>query len=119
MLGHNIFAADSEEDAERLFSSHQQAFVNSRSGRPGRLPPPKVDFAASLDPRWRALLDQMLSCRVVGTPNTVAEGLKAFVERTGADEIMVTGQIYDHAARKRSFEIAAHARDEIAAAEAC
>jgi len=119
MLGLNIFAADSEEEAELLFSSHQQAFVNSRSGRPGRLPPPKADFAASLDPRWRALLDQMLSCRIVGTPDTAAKGLKAFVERTGADEIMVTGQIYDHAARKRSFEIAAHARDEIAAAEAC
>jgi alkanesulfonate monooxygenase SsuD/methylene tetrahydromethanopterin reductase-like flavin-dependent oxidoreductase (luciferase family) len=118
MLGLNIFAADSEGEAELLFSSHQQAFVNSRSGRPGRLPLPKPDFTASLDPRWRALLDQMLSCRIVGTTETVVEGMKAFVERTGADEIMVTGQIYDHAARKRSFEIAARARDEIAAAEA-
>jgi luciferase family oxidoreductase group 1 len=118
MLGLNIFAADTEDEARLIFSSHQQAFVNSRSGRPGRLPPPNRDFEATLDPRWRAMLDQMLSCRVVGTQEAVVKGLKAFVERTGADEIMVTGQIYDHAARKRSFEIAAAARDEIAATHA-
>jgi len=116
MLGLNIFAADSEAEAALLFSSHQQAFVNSRSGHPGRLPPPKPGFAEELDPRWRALLDQMLSCRIVGTQEAVVAGLKAFVERTGADEIMVTGQIYDHEARKHSFEIAAKARDAIAAA---
>jgi luciferase family oxidoreductase group 1 len=118
MLGLNIFAADSEDEARLIFSSHQQAFVNSRSGRPGPLPPPDPHFEERLDPRWRAMLDQMLYCRIVGGPETVVEGLKAFVDRTGADEIMVTGQIYDHAARKRSFEIAAKARDEIAVAEA-
>lgn len=116
MLGLNIFAADSEAEAKRLFTSHLQAFVNLRSGRPGRLPPPVEDFEQNLDPQWRAVLNQTLFCRIVGTLETAEQGLKDFVERTGADEIMVTGQIYDHAARKRSFEIAATARDNISAA---
>jgi luciferase family oxidoreductase group 1 len=115
MLGLNIFAADTGAEAKRLFTSHLQAFVNLRSGRPGRLPPPVDDFEETLDPRWLALVDQMLACRIVGSPEMVKEGLKSFVERTGADEIMITGQIYDHEARKRSFEIAAKARDELAA----
>jgi luciferase family oxidoreductase group 1 len=116
MLGLNIFAADSEAAARRLFTSHLQAFVNLRSGRPGRLPPPVDDFEKTLDPRWLALIDQMLACRIVGSPEMIRNGLKSFAERTGADEIMVTGQIYDHDARKHSFEIAARARDELAAA---
>jgi luciferase family oxidoreductase group 1 len=116
MLGLNIFAADTETVAKRLFTSHLQAFVNLRSGQPGRLPPPVDDFEETLDPRWLALVDQMLACRIVGSPETVKEGLKSFIARTGADEIMVTGQIYDHDARKHSFEIAAKARDELAAA---
>lgn len=118
MLGLNIFAADTEDSARLLFTSHQQAFVNLRSGQPGRLPPPVENFAESLDPRWRAMIDQMLACRIVGSPDMIEQGLKEFVERTGADEIMVTGQIYDHAARKRSFEIAAQARDALLAAKA-
>lgn len=118
MIGLNIFAADSEEAANHIFTSHQQAFVNLRSGRPGRLPPPVENFEESLDPRWRAMLDQTLSCRIVGTRETVEQGLNEFTARTGADEIMVTGQIYDHGARKRSFEIAATARDNLNAANA-
>jgi luciferase family oxidoreductase group 1 len=115
MLGLNVFAADTDEEARFLFSSHQQAFVNLRSGRPGRLPPPVEGFEETLDPQWRALLNQMLACRIVGSPEKVRQGLKAFVERTGTNEIIVTGQIYDHEARKRSFEIAAKARDELMA----
>jgi luciferase family oxidoreductase group 1 len=113
MLGLDVFAADTDEEARFLFSSHQQAFVNLRSGRPGRLPPPVEGFEETLDPQWRALLNQMLACRIVGSPERVKQGLKAFVERTGTNEIIVTGQIYDHEARKRSFEIAARARDEL------
>jgi luciferase family oxidoreductase group 1 len=116
MLALNIFAADSEAEAKLIFTSHQQAFVNLRSGRPGRLPPPVANFEASLDPQWRAMLDQTLSCRIVGTQETVEQGLKNFIAHTGTDEIIVTGQIFDHTARKRSFEIAAMARDNLAAA---
>ncbi len=118
MLGLNIFAADTDAEARLLFTSHQQAFVNLRSGRPGRLPPPMENFEATIDPQWLALINQMLSCRIVGSLETVKAGLRDFVARTGADEIMVTGQIFDHEARKRSFEIAAKARDELAAAGA-
>lgn len=118
MLGLNIFAADTEDEARLLFTSHQQAFVNLRSGQPGRLPPPLENFAEGLDPRWRAMIDQMLACRIVGSPEMVEHGLRDFAERTGVDEIMVTGQIFDHAARKRSFEIAAQARDALLARKA-
>jgi alkanesulfonate monooxygenase SsuD/methylene tetrahydromethanopterin reductase-like flavin-dependent oxidoreductase (luciferase family) len=60
-----------------------------------------------LDPSAKAMLDQALSCSIVGSPETVKEGLRAFIARTGADELMVTAQIFDHAARLRSFEITA------------
>jgi luciferase family oxidoreductase group 1 len=109
MLGVNVFAADSEAEARRLFSSLQQAFVNLRRGQPGRLPAPVDDMESRLLPHERAMLDQSLSCSVVGTPDTVRRGLEAFIARTGADELMVTGQIHDHSARLRSFEIAATA----------
>ncbi len=115
MLGLNIFAADTDEEARLIFTSHQQAFVNLRSGRPGRLQPPVEGFDETLDPQWRTLLNQMLACRIVGSPDKIRDGLKAFVERTGANEIIVTGQIYDHEARKHSYAIAAKALDELAA----
>ncbi|MBR0654696.1 LLM class flavin-dependent oxidoreductase [Plastoroseomonas arctica] len=107
MLGVNVFAAASDAEAQLLFSSLQQAFVNLRSGRPGKLPPPVEGYEARLDPQARAMLRNALSCSVVGGPETVRRGLAEFVARTGADELMVTAQIHDHAARLRSFEILA------------
>jgi luciferase family oxidoreductase group 1 len=107
MLGVNIFAADTDAEARRLYSSLQQAFVNLRRGRPGKLPPPVDDFEVNLDRYARAMLADALSCSIVGSPQTVKVGLDAFVAATGADELMVTAQIFDHAARKRSFEILA------------
>jgi luciferase family oxidoreductase group 1 len=107
MLGVNIFAADTDAEARRLFSSQQQAFLNLRRGQPGKLPPPVDDFEASVDRYGRAMLADALSCAVVGGPDTVRDGLRAFVASTGADELMVTAQIFDHTARKRSFEILA------------
>jgi alkanesulfonate monooxygenase SsuD/methylene tetrahydromethanopterin reductase-like flavin-dependent oxidoreductase (luciferase family) len=83
----------------------QQAFVNLRSGRPGKLPPPLEGFEAGLDRYARSMLASALSCSVVGGPETVRDGVRAFVDATGADELMVTAQIFDHTARKRSFEI--------------
>jgi luciferase family oxidoreductase group 1 len=108
MLGVNIFAADTDAEARLLFSSQQQAFLNLRRGRPGKLPPPVADFEAGIDRYGRAMLADALSCAVVGGPDTVRTGLQAFVASTGADELMVTAQIFDHTARKRSFEILAH-----------
>jgi luciferase family oxidoreductase group 1 len=107
MLGVNVFAADTDAEARRLFSSLQQGFLNSRLGRPGKLPPPVDDLDARLDPYARAMLADALACSVVGGPDTVRRGLQAFVVSTTADELMVTAQIFDHDARKRSFEILA------------
>jgi alkanesulfonate monooxygenase SsuD/methylene tetrahydromethanopterin reductase-like flavin-dependent oxidoreductase (luciferase family) len=81
--------------------------LNNRTGRRGRVPPPVEGFEARLDPYARAILDDGLSCAVVGAPDTVRRGLDDFINRTGADELMVTANIFDHAKRKRSFEIAA------------
>jgi luciferase family oxidoreductase group 1 len=107
MAALSVVAAATDAEARLLFSSQQQAFVNLRSGRPGRLPPPVAGYYESLDPGAAAMLDQALSCAVVGAPETVKAGLAAFARRTGADELMVTSMVFDHAARVRAFEIAA------------
>ena len=117
MLGLNVFAADTDDEARFLFTSVQQAFANLRRGQPGKLPPPVRDIDAVLSPAEQAMLEHALSCRVVGAPEAVREGIAAFIARTGADEIMITSQIFDHAARLRSYEIAAGARTELARAE--
>lgn len=116
MLGVNVFAADSAEQARLLFTSLQQAFVNLRTGRPGKLPPPVRDYAAQLGPAETAMLNNALSCTVVGAPDEVGQGLRDFAGRTGADELMVTAQIFDHAARLRSYEIAAQVCGQASAA---
>jgi luciferase family oxidoreductase group 1 len=105
MLGLNVFVADTDNEARRLFSSLQQAFINLRSGRPGPLPPPVDDMEPLLDGRAMAILRGALACAVVGSPQNVALGLDAFIARHRPDEIMVTAQIFDHAARLRSFEL--------------
>jgi luciferase family oxidoreductase group 1 len=107
MLGVNVFAAETDDEGRRLFSSLQQAFVNLRRGHPGPLPPPQDRFVERLTPGDRRLLDEMLAYSVVGSPATVRAGLEAIVARTGADELMLASQIYDHAARVRSYELAA------------
>jgi luciferase family oxidoreductase group 1 len=107
MLGFNVFAADTDEEAKFRASSMQQAFINLRSGRPSRLLPPVDDYWNRIGPQERALLEQVLSCSAVGSPETVSLELQAFIARTGADELMITSQIFEHAARLRSYEITA------------
>ncbi len=107
MLGFNAFAADTDDEGERLASSMQQTFVNLRSGRPTPLQPPAEGYKQSLPPQQQAMLDQLLSCSAIGAPDTVKAALEDFVARTGADELMITSQIFDHAARLRSYEIVA------------
>ena len=107
MLGYNVFAADSDAQGQFLASSMQQAFVNLRTGQPTPLPAPVEGYLDSLPPSHRAMLDQVLSCSAIGSPETVRAAMRSFIDRTGADELMVTSQIHDHAARLRSFEIAA------------
>jgi len=109
MPGVTVVAAETDEEARFLFSSLQQATLNNRTGRPSRVQPPVPDFEARLDPYARAILHDAFACAIVGGPETVRRGLEDFATRTAADELMVTANIYDHAKRKRSFEIVAEA----------
>ena len=115
MVGTNVFAADTEVEAQRLMSSIQQAFLNLRRGTPGPLQPPIDGYEAQLSPMERAGLDQALSCSAVGTPEQVGAQLRAIIARTRADELMITAQVFDHQARLRSFEIAAEVMKAIGA----
>ena len=107
MLGFNVFAADTDEEAALLASSMEQAFVALRTGTPGKLKPPRAGYRDTLPPPYRAMIDNVLSCSAIGSPARVREQVEAFVARTGADELMVTSQIFDHQARLRSFELLA------------
>jgi luciferase family oxidoreductase group 1 len=114
MVAVNVFAADSDIEALRLFSSLQQQFINLRRGTPGPLPPPVDDMDALWSPAEKAGVGQALAFSAVGTPEIVEQRLRAIIADTAADELMTTGQIYDHAARLHSFEIAAGVRDRLA-----
>lgn len=107
MLGFNVFAAATSDEARYLASSMQQAFVNLRRGQPSELPPPEEGYLERLPPQARMMLDQVLSATAIGAPPDVHRQMLAFVERTGADELMVTCSMFDHEKRLRSFEIAA------------
>jgi luciferase family oxidoreductase group 1 len=116
MLGLNITAAETDDEARFLFSSLQQSFVNLRRGQPGKLPPPVEGLDARLDRHARAMLDDALACAIVGGPASVCGGLQDFIRRTGADELMITTNVYDQGKRKRSFEIVAEVHDGMKAA---
>ena len=107
MLGYNAFAADTDEEATFLASSMMQAFVNLRSGMPTALPPPVEGYYENLYRPQRAIIDHVLACAAIGGPDRVRAGIEAFVAETGADELMITAQMYDPAKRLRSFEIVA------------
>ena len=112
MPGISIIAADTDDEARRLFTSHQQVFLALRRGQLGPVPPP-VDpdrFEAALTPLERAELGHVFSAAIVGSPATVQQGVTEFLEKTNADELIVSGQIYDHTARLRSFEIVSNVR---------
>jgi luciferase family oxidoreductase group 1 len=104
-----VIAADSDAEARRWFTSTQQTFVNMRRGTRGLLPPPIDDIETYWTPQEKAQAGHMLTYAVAGGPEAVRDGLRRFIELTAADEIMVTGSLYDHAARLHSFEIVAEA----------
>jgi luciferase family oxidoreductase group 1 len=116
MLAFNVFAAETDAEGRRLMSSMQQAFINLRTGRAGPLPRPVADIAAVADPMALAMADRALACSGAGAPETVRREIAAFVARHRPDELILTGQIHDHAARLRSFEIAAEILREPVAA---
>ncbi len=109
MVGANVFAAETDAAARRVFTSAQQAFTNLMRGTRGKLQPPIDDIESYWSPLEKAQASSMLACSFVGAPETVAAGLGRFIERTGADEVIVASAIYEHAARLRSYELLARA----------
>ena len=116
MLALNVFAADSDAEGRRLRTSMQQAFANLRSGRPGPLPRPVDDITAVLDPASLAMVGQALAFSATGGPAAVRRELERLLAAYAPDEVILTGQIHDHAARLRSFQIAAEALGALAPA---
>jgi luciferase family oxidoreductase group 1 len=113
MMGLNVFAADTDEEATRLFTSLQQVFLNLVRGHPRELQPPVDDIDAVWNPVEAAHVDRMTSCSVVGTAATIRSQIESVLNDTGVNEIIATAHIYDHQARLRSFEIAAQVFQEI------
>lgn len=105
MLGFNAIVAGTDEEAELLATSVQQAFVSLRLGKPIKLPPPKAGYAEELPLEARAILRSVLAASAIGSPEKARQQLTDFVERTKPDELIVTAQIHDHQARLRSFEL--------------
>jgi luciferase family oxidoreductase group 1 len=105
MAGVNVFAADTDREAQRLFTSAQQQFTNMVRNRRGKLRPPIDDIETYWTPPEKAHVTGMLKYSFVGSPATVRHGLEEFVRQTGVDELMVVSAIFDHAARLRSYEL--------------
>ncbi len=115
LCGFNIFAADSDEEAEFLSSSMMQSFVALRTGNPGKMPPPVEGYRESLPPQAQSMLEQILQGSAIGSPDKIKQGVERFIDRTGADELIISGSVFDQAAREKSYTIAATIRDLIAA----
>jgi luciferase family oxidoreductase group 1 len=107
MVGVNVIAAETDEEARHLFTSPQQQFTNLFRGTRGQLQPPIDDIESYWSPAEKAQAMNMLACSFVGSSETVRQGLAGFIEQTGADEIIAASAIYDHKARLRSYEIPA------------
>jgi len=114
MLTVNIFAADTDEEARRQFTSLQQAFLNLRRGRPGRVPRPIDDIDTFWAPEEKAGVAHALMYSFAGCADTIERDLRAFLAKTRPDELMIAGHFHDPAARVRSLEITAQVRDRIA-----
>ena len=113
MIGAGVFAAETDAEARRLFTSAQLQFLTLIRGRPGKLPPPVERIDDHCSPAERAAIDRRTRCSAVGSPETVRRRLEELLRQTRADEVIATAQIFDHAARLRSFEIAAEVFREI------
>ncbi|MHB9879456.1 LLM class flavin-dependent oxidoreductase [Pacificimonas sp. ICDLI1SI03] len=116
MLGYNVVAAETDEEAQFLSTSLLQAFVNLSRGTPGRLPRPVEGYEKDLPPDARARLSGMLSASAIGSADTVANTIVSFIEKTGADELILSASVHDFEKRVRSYEIAADVHARLAAA---
>ena len=110
MVGLNVVAADTEREAHRLLTTHQQMHVHLIRGVPVQMPPPVESMDGLWSPMEQTSVEATLRASIVGTPETVKRRLQAFLDETQANELIVNSMIYDHAARLRSYEIAAQAR---------
>lgn len=115
MVGVNLFAADTDREAQRLYTSLLQQFVALRFGTPGKLPPPMPDIAERIHPSYLAAAEHALSYSAVGSPATVEAKFRQFIAETEADELILSGHIYDHQARLRSYEIGAEIAQRLGA----
>ena len=115
MLGLNVVAADSDAEARRLFTTQQQSFINLRRGRPGLIPPPIDDIESYWTPPEKLMVERALACAVVGAADTAKDGIEAFIARHQPDELLITANVFEHAARRHSFEIAAAVRERLMA----
>lgn len=109
LVGVNIVAAETDEEARRLATSQQVSFANIFRGKRTLMAPPIDDINAYWTPQERIQAGQMLSCSIIGGPETVREGIRALLERTRADELMIVSDVYDLDLRLRSFELIAQA----------
>jgi luciferase family oxidoreductase group 1 len=116
MLGLNVVAAGSDAEARRLFTTQQQSFISLRRGRPGLIPPPIDDIESYWTPPEKFMVERALACAVVGAAGTVQDGIAAFIARHRPDELLLTANVFEHAARRQSFEIAAAVRERLQAA---
>jgi luciferase family oxidoreductase group 1 len=118
MAAMNVIAADSDAEAQFLASSLQQSFVALRTGNPRQMPPPVEGYLETLPPSAVAVLEDVLSCSAIGSPQTVRDRVGGFAQRTKADEIIVACSVFDHEQRKRSLTLAADAFTDLAAVAA-
>lgn len=107
MVAFNAVVAPTDEEANDLFSSLQQSFINLRTGEPGLFPAPVRGYADNLSPQYKMILEQTLSCSAVGSPDTVKQQIKSLLERTKADELIAAAPIHDPEKRLQSFRLLA------------
>ncbi len=114
MLGYSVYAAESDEEGRFLATSQIRGFLNLRLGQPSRLQPPIRDFESTLAPMEREMMAQMRRASVAGGPETVRAALAQFIAENQPDELIIGTQMYDHAARVRSYEILADVHTQLA-----
>ncbi|HTH45134.1 MAG TPA: LLM class flavin-dependent oxidoreductase [Oxalicibacterium sp.] len=107
MVGVNVFAAPTDDEALHLATSQQQMHLSLVRGRPSKLPPPLANMDEAWLPHERAAVESMLRASIIGNPSSVKDKLQAFLDATQADEIIINTMVYDHAARLRSYGIVA------------
>lgn len=114
MVAVNVVAADTDAEAERLFTSVQQQFLYIRRGKARQMQPPVDNLHATWSDYELAAMDPMLRCSAVGSPDTVQRGLASFIEQTQANELIISAPVFDHQARKHSLTLTAQVRDALA-----